>query len=90
VLTAWRVAVNVAFTSAAAVPAVPLNVAEFEPSGIMTEFGTLTELLLLFIAMLIPPEGAEPVIVSVQLLVPPGPMIAGLQLRLDKLVPAGG
>ena len=85
-----RVAVNVAFTSAAAVPAVALNVAEFKPGGIRTEFGTLTELLLLFIAMLIPPDGAEPVIVNVQLLVPPGPMIAGLQLRLDKLVPAGG
>jgi len=50
----------------------------------------LTELLLLPNAMLIPPEGAALVMVTVQLLVPPGPMTAGLQTRLDKLVPAGG
>ena len=84
-----RVAVNVAFTSAAAEPAVALNVAEFKPDAIKTEFGTFTEPLLLS-AMLIPPEGAKPVIVTVQLLAPPGPITAGLQVRAAKLVPAGG
>lgn len=82
-----RVAVNAAFTST--VPAVTLNVAEFNPGGIRTEFGTLTELLLLVSAMLIPPAGAELVIVTVQLLVPPGPMTAGLQSKADKLGGAG-
>ena len=85
-----RVAVNAAFTSAAAVPAVTLNVAEFTPGGIRTEFGTLTELLPLLSAMPVPPVGAELVIVTVQLLVPPGPMTAGLQIRVDKLGAAGG
>ena len=83
------VAVNAAFTSAAVVPAVALNAAECKPVGIRTELGTLTELLLLPSATLVPPAGAEPIIVTVQLLVPPGPMTDGLQLRL-KLDPAGG
>ena len=85
-----RDAVNKAFTSAAADPAVTLKVAVFTPAGIRTEFGMLIELLLLASAMLAPPEGAELVVVTVQLLVPPGPMTAGLQLSMDKLVPAGG
>ena len=89
-MTPSRVAVNAAFTSAAAVPAVALNVAEFTPAGIRMEFGTLTELLLLLSAMLIPPVGAELVIVTVQLLVPPGPRTAGLQIRVDKLGAAAG
>jgi len=83
-----RVADNVAFTSEE--PAVALNVAEFEPDVIETEFGTLTKPLLLLSAMPIPPEGATPVIVTLQLLVAPGPMTAGLQVKADKLVPAGG
>jgi hypothetical protein len=88
VVTPVRVAVNVAFTSEE--PAVAVNVAEFKPDVIKTEFGILTEPLLLLSAMVIPPEGATPVIVTLQLLVPPGPMTAGLQVKADRLVPAGG
>lgn len=89
-VTPLKVAVNEALTSAAVLPAVTLNVAEFMPEGIRTVFGMLTELLLLPNAMLIPPDGAALVMVTVQLLVPPGPMTAGVQIRLDKPVPAGG
>jgi hypothetical protein len=85
-----RVAVNEAVASAAVLPAVTLNVAEFTPDGMRTEFGIPTELLLLANAMLNPLDGAALVKVTVQLLVPPGPMTAGPQTRLDKLVPAGG
>src|SRR5580698_5713978 len=79
-----KVAVTVAFELPARVAAaVALNVALFAPAATVTDAGTLSELLLLDNATTVPPVGAFPVRLTVQVLTPPGPSRPGTQATLE-------
>ena len=75
--------------------AVALNVTVVEPAVTVTDAGTVSEVLLLASPTADPPAGAVWVRVTVQVLTPLGPSVAGLHARLDtrtgaiKLIAAG-
>jgi hypothetical protein len=75
-------AVSVALTVLAVVPAVAVNVAKVCPAATSTLEGTVTVALLLDSETVVPPLGAAPVIVTVQLAVPGPVTVPGVQLRL--------
>lgn len=87
VLLLLTVAVKTALRFAPTVPAVAVKAALFEPLGMKTEPGTVTEGLPLDNATVIPPLGAFAVSVTVQLLLAPDPILAGLQARLATPIP---
>ena len=75
-------AVNVALTVVAVLPAEAVNVAKVCPAAIDTLEGTVTVELLLDSETVVPPVGAVPLIVTVQL-ADPGPVtVPGVQLRV--------
>jgi hypothetical protein len=73
-------AVSVALTVVEVVPAVALKVAEVCPAATTTLEGTVTFALLLDSQTVVPPEGAVPLIVTVQLAFPGPVTVAGVQL----------
>ena len=75
-------AVSVALTAAAVPPAEAMKVTKFCPAATVTLAGTVTVALLLDSETTVPPEGAFPLIVTVQLAVPGPVTVAGVQLRL--------
>lgn len=85
----FQLAVSVAVTSVVTAPAVAVNKALFDPAAITTATGTLTAELLLLNPIVRPPEGAAVVRLTVQLLVPAGPIVPGEQLRVESPVVTG-
>jgi hypothetical protein len=75
-------AVSVALTVVDVDPAEAMKVAKFCPVATVTLAGTVTVALLLDSETAVPPEGAFPLIVTVQLAVPGPVTVAGVQLRL--------
>src|ERR1035438_8876393 len=78
----FSLAVSVALTIAAVVPAVAVNVAKVCPAATVTLEGTVTNTLLLDSETVVPPVGAVPLMVTVQLAVPGPVTVFGVQLRL--------
>jgi hypothetical protein len=76
----FRPAVSVALTVVVVVPAVAVNVAKVCPAVTNTLEGTVTVELLLDSATVVPPVGAVPLIVTVQLAVPGPVTVPGVQL----------
>jgi hypothetical protein len=75
-------AVSVALAVVAVVPAEAVNIASVCPTATTTLEGTVTVALLLDSETVVPPDGAVPLIVTVQLAVPGPVTVAGVQLTL--------
>ena len=73
-------AVNVALTALAVLPAEAVNVAKVCPAATITLEGTVTVALLLDSETVVPPAGAVPLSVTVQLAVPGPVTVPGVQL----------
>jgi hypothetical protein len=81
VLVRFSSAVNVALTVVVVEPAKAVNVALVCPAATVTLVGTITVALLLDSETAVPPEGAVPLIVTVQLDVPGPVTVPGVQFR---------
>src|ERR1039457_1760963 len=82
----FNVAVSVAVWSDAMVPAVAVKVAVVDPAATATDPGTVSAAVLLDSATVPPPAFVS---VTVQLLMPPLPSVAGVQLKPAKVGGAG-
>ncbi|MBM3776485.1 MAG: hypothetical protein FJW37_15195 [Acidobacteria bacterium] len=88
VLAPFAVAVIVALAAALTAPAVAVKLAIVAPAGTVTLAGTLSKLLLLLRATVVPPLPAADPSVTVQAAAPPDPRFAGVQESWEMAAPS--